>query len=117
MKQAVPVRIIVLQPLSGVTMQVQRAREELLPPSGTTEGSISFDFSVNVDLLTGTPNFLGPYAQGPKDARFVYVNSGTLAGQADSSWTRRAKISLMSITSQQVSEVLSSPGSRLEISF
>ncbi len=117
MKQEVPVRITVIRPLSGVTMQVQRGRDELLPPSEESDGSIAFDFPLDVDLSAGKPNFLGKYAQGPKDGRFVYVNTGTLAGQADSCWTRRAKISLMDITAEQVNEVVSSPGSRLEVSF
>ena len=39
-------------------------------------------------------NFLGPFAQGPVGGRFVYVNSGTLGGQPDSGWTRRAKVPL-----------------------
>lgn len=44
------------------------------------------------------PNFLGPFTQGPRGARFVYVNSGTLAGQANTKWTRRAKVPLSGIT-------------------
>ncbi len=117
MKEELPIRITVVKPPPGVVMKVQRGRDELLPPSGMQDGSILFDFSVNVDLSAGMPNFLGKYAQGPKDARFIYLNSGTMAGQANSCWTRRAKISLMSITPVQVNEVLSSPGSRLENSF
>ncbi len=38
----------------------------------------------------GLPNFLGPFVQGPPVGLFVYVNSGTLAGQSDSCWTRRS---------------------------
>lgn len=37
------------------------------------------------------PNFLGPFVQGPRGARFVYINSGT-------PWTRRAKVHLSGIT-------------------
>lgn len=117
MKQEIPIRITVVRPLSGVAMQVQLGRDDLLAPTERSDESISFDFPIAVDLSVGTPNFLGKYAQGPKDARFVYVNSGTMAGQADSCWTRRAKISLMTITAEQVNEVLSSPSARLEISF
>jgi hypothetical protein len=98
-------------------MQVQRGRDELLPPSEISGDVMNFDFPITVDLSFGSPNFLGKYSQGPKDARFIYVNSGTLAGQADSCWTRRAKISLMSVTTEQVNEVLASPGARLKTSF
>ena len=57
-------------------------------------------------LSTGSPNFLGRFAQGPKDARFVYVNSGSYAGVSHSCWSRRAKVSLMSITREQIQKAL-----------
>ena len=110
-------RINVLNPLAGVTMQVQEGKDRLLAPTETKRGRISFEFPVTVDLSSGKPNFLGKFAQGPKDARFVYVNSGSYAGQAGTQWNRRAKISLMKITAEQVKEVLSTPGSRLEVSI
>ena len=117
MKTEVPIRIRVLKPLTAVTMKVQRGKDELLPPAGVLKDSIVFGFDITVDLSATTPNFLGPYAQGPKDARFIYVNSGTYAGQEDSCWARRAKLSLMSITKEQVEEILARPGARLETSF
>src|SRR5438552_8382006 len=117
MKTEVPIRIRVLKTLTAVTMKVQRGKDELLPPAGVLKDSIVFGFDITVDLSATTPNFLGPYAQGPKDARFIYVNSGTYAGQEDSCWARRAKLSLMSITKEQVEEILARPGARLETSF
>jgi len=57
------------------------------------------------------PNFLGPFVQGPRGGRFVYVNSGTLAGQADSCWTRRAKVGLKEISWDLVVAVLANPSS------
>ena len=117
MKYQIPIRITVLYPVAGVKMRVQRGRDGLLPPSSASDAALTFDLAADVDLSSGEPNFLGKYAQGPKDARFVYLNSGTLAGQPDSCWTRRAKISLMSITAKQIEEVITTPGSRLETSF
>jgi hypothetical protein len=117
MKCEIPLRIIVREPPDGVSMQIQRGRMELLPPSTVSKNSISFDLDVRVDLSSGSPNFLGEFAQGPKAARFIYLNSGTMAGQPDSCWSRRAKISLMSIQSEQVNEVLASPGARLEVTL
>jgi hypothetical protein len=114
-KYELPLRVTVIEPPAGVVMQVQKGRDELLPPSDKKSDAISFDFSVDVDLSSGAPNFLGKFAQGPKDKRFVYVNSGTYAGQTDSCWGRRAKISLMSITANQIREILKSPNSKLEI--
>ena len=94
-------------------MKVQRGKNELLEPTDISDSSIEFDFEVTVDLGGEAPNFLGKYAQGPKDARFVYVNSGTSAGQFNTIWTRRAKLSLMSITRSQIEAVIESRGSRL----
>jgi hypothetical protein len=113
MKHEVPMRITVTRPVPGVTMQVQKGRDELIPPAEASVRAVSFDFEITVDTSGPVPNFLGKFAQGPKDQRFVYVNSGTYAGQQNTCWSRRAKISLMSITKKQVEEALSSPGARL----
>jgi hypothetical protein len=94
-------------------MRVQRGKDELLPPAEMSADAVSFDFEVTVDL-TERPNFLGKYAQGPKDQRFIYVNSGTYAGETHSCWGRRAKISLMTVTREQIEEVINTPGARLE---
>jgi hypothetical protein len=45
----------------------------------------------------GSPRFSGDFVQGPAGGKFVYVNSGTLAGQADFRWMRRAKVGLKSL--------------------
>ena len=115
MKQDVNFRIVVTDPLPGVSMQVQRGKDGLLQPK-KDGSSLVFDFEISVDLSNGAPNFLGKYAQGPKDARFIYVNSGSYAGEAFSCWGRRAKLSLMTVTNDQI-EVLISNGGRLETAF
>lgn len=116
MKHQIPVRIIVLRPLAGVSMLVQRGKEELLPPSSKSAERLVFDFELTADTTETRPNFLGKYAQGPKDARFVYVNSGTYADQ-HSMYGRRAKISLMDITGEQIQQVISKAGTVLETEF
>src|SRR6266700_284498 len=110
MKHEMPIRIRVLHPPKGVTTVIQRGKDELLPPSKDSESALVFDLNVSVDLSGAIPNFLGKYAQGPKDVRFLYVNSGTSAGQMGSCWSRRAKISLMSITREQIDAVLDGKG-------
>lgn len=113
MKHEIPIRIKVVDPVQGVTMKVQRGKDELLPPSEVLAEAVSFDFEVTVDVTIEGLNFLGKYAQGPKSQRFIYVNSGTYAGE-HSIWGRRAKVSLLSITEEQVAEVIACPGARLE---
>lgn len=97
-------------------MLVQRGKDEFLPPSAKSPEKLIFDFELTVDTTEIRPNFLGIYAQGPKDARFVYVNSGTYADQ-HSTWGRRAKISLMGITGEQIQKVVSKAGMILQTEF
>ena len=116
MKHEIGIRVRVLRPLKGVAMQVQRGKNELLPPSKDDDSELVFEFPISVDMSAEQPNFLGVYAHGPKEARFIYVNSGTYAGQHHTCWSRRAKLSLMTVTKEQVEEVLNN-GGRLEASF
>jgi Family of unknown function (DUF5990) len=117
MKYEIPFRITVTKPLAGVAMMVQKGKTELLPPSQKSAEKLVFDFDMTVDLAGDHPNFLGKFAQGPKNERFVYVNSGTYALQQGTLWARRAKLSLMSISKEKVQEVLKSDGSRFEASI
>jgi hypothetical protein len=96
--QNVSVRIIVESP--PVRFAVQRGKDELLEAISTTATQLIFEFDVRArdDGSGSTPNFLGPFAQGPVGGRFVYVNSGTMAGESDAGWTRRAKVPLGGIT-------------------
>lgn len=92
-------RIRVEAPPSSVHFQVQRGRDGLVPSVYRSSSSIEFEFPVRIGTREdGSPNFLGPFAQGPPGARFVYINSGTLAGDAQSCWTRRAKVPLTGIS-------------------
>ncbi|MGH9420510.1 MAG: DUF5990 family protein [Thermoanaerobaculia bacterium] len=97
--QQVSIRIIVENPPPGAHFAVQRGKDGLLNPKTSNPKQLVFEFDIRVrhDQSDG-PNFLGPYAQGPVGARFVYVNSGTMAGVLQSPWTRRAKIQLAGIT-------------------
>jgi hypothetical protein len=94
-----PLRITVVDPPTGVRFRLQRGRADLVAPVTESSAALRFELEVRVGKRpSGAPNFLGPFAQGPADARFVYVNAGTLAGQPDSCWSRRAKIPLAGIT-------------------
>ena len=116
MKNEVKMRIVVSDPPAAVAMMVQDGKDKLLAAAKASATQLVFEFSVNVDLSSGSPNFLGKFAQGPKDARFVYVNSGTYAGEHHSCWGRRAKLSLMSITREQVEQAIKE-NSVIETSF
>lgn len=86
------------RPALGVTFALQQGRGNLVAPVKATATSLVFEFPVSVaDAASQPPRFTGEFAQGPPGGRFVYVNSGTMAGQADSCWTRRAKVPLTGI--------------------
>jgi hypothetical protein len=95
--QNVSLRIIVENP--PVRFAVQRGKDELLEAISATKKQLVFEFSVRArDDRSDGPNFLGPFAQGPVGDRFVYVNSGVMAGEPGSTWQRRAKVPLGGIT-------------------
>lgn len=114
MRYEIPFRVVIREPLADVVMRVQRGKDEFLEPAKVTAGSISFEFEITAEVSGTTPNFLGKYAQGPKGARFVYVNSGGQARQNDALWSRRAKLSLMQITQEQIEAVTAQPGHCIE---
>ncbi|MCA1649767.1 MAG: DUF5990 family protein [Acidobacteria bacterium] len=106
-----PLRIAVVDPPAGVRFRLQRGARELEPAVRTTSTALTFEFVVRVGKRPdGKPNFLGPFAQGPPARRFVYVNSGTHAGQSGSCWTRRAKIPLTDITWALIDEARAKSG-------
>jgi hypothetical protein len=109
-------RVVVEGPPPGVSIQVQRGRSGLLAPTRRDKSSVSFDFSVRLGPSTKTSalRFLGEFAQGPADGRFVYICSGKRAGQLDSCWDRRAKVALGTITPEQARLALKDDGHVLE---
>lgn len=117
-ERELPFRITVLRPLPGVTLRLQRGRAGLVPPTRISGERVSFDFTLRLaGAPPDPPNFRGELAQGPPAERFVYVNVGTLAGQADSCWTRRAKVMLSGISWEQIEEVSKDPEALLEARF
>ncbi len=66
MKHEVAFRVIVDDPLQGVTMQVQRGKDELLAPIEAGSERLVFEFAITIDASGDQPNFLGKYAQGQK---------------------------------------------------
>lgn len=105
-EQQLLLRITVLDPVPGVALALRGAgaRQPVLP--GGSEAQ--FDFVIRVKRIPGEdqPRFLGPFTHGPPAQRFVYIDVGVLAGQADSRWTRAVKVSLSAISWQLVDEAL-----------
>ncbi len=96
---ALRLRIRVANPPAGVLFRLQRGARELDAPIRESPRELMFEFDVRVgQRADALPNFLGPFTQGPPAARFVYINSGTYAGQTGSPWSRRAKVALTNIS-------------------
>lgn len=81
-------------PHSAVRVGMQRGKEVVEDVPGDTEGVVfSFPLRVERHAVSGEPNFLGPYAHGTVQERFLYLCWGERLGP---NWNgfRRAKIQL-----------------------
>jgi len=116
MNRSLPLCITLIKPPPDVPFCLQQGKADLVPPSSDSGENVSFDFTVDIanDRTDGPPKFRGPFVQGPPAGRFIYINSGTYAGQADSCWSRRAKIPLSGITWDLIEEALSKSSVVLE---
>jgi hypothetical protein len=114
-----PLRVTVVRPPPGVRLCLQRDGTDRIASTVSTGADITFDFTVRAKdaVAGGPPRLLGPVTHGPPDARFVYVCSGTLAGQPDSCWSRRAKVPLAGITRAMIRQVIGGHAARLEARF
>jgi hypothetical protein len=110
--EEVPIRITLVRPPTGVDFCMQTRGKELVGRTRSTGKDLAFEVIVGVD---DGPRFSGPCTHGPAAARFLYVCSGTRAGQADSCWSRRAKIPLTGIPSALVERARKRPSARLEV--
>jgi hypothetical protein len=105
MDRELKLRIVLEGPPEGVDFGLQKGRGsvyETVQKQRSGGGSLEFEFSVQVNTARTTPNFTGPFVQGPPAARFVYIDIGTCAGQAGSQWSRRLKIPLTGITAKMI---------------
>ncbi len=116
MEREIRLRITLVQPPPGVRFALQKGKTEIVSAAQSTGEDLAFDFTVRVQQRPdGRPNFLGPFAHGTPDVRFVYVNVGTCAGEAGSPWTRRIKVQLGGIGWPLVEAALADPEAVLAV--
>jgi Family of unknown function (DUF5990) len=112
MERELTLRIVLESPPAGVDFGVQKGQGndyETVQTQRSKDQNLQFEFVVRVkEGKDGQPNFLGPFAQGPANARFVYLDIGTYAGQKNTPWSRRLKIPLTGITWQLIKKVAAS---------
>jgi hypothetical protein len=116
--EALALRITVVNPPPNISWALQLGRDELVKPTASTKGRISFDFSVEV-VSDGSPTFRlrGPAVQGRPGERFVYLCVGAYAGQVGAPASGRAKISLEGITPKLVDAAKRNRSGVLEAQF
>jgi hypothetical protein len=111
MSPPVTLRIVVRHPLPGVELRLQRGRDQLVPPVAQTPEAATFELVLEALERSGGGMVLrGAEAQGTPAKRFVYINAGTYAGQADSPWGRRAKVPLTGLDGTVVAAARALPG-------
>lgn len=118
-KHQLSLRIILEQPPAGVDFGLQKGRGSLYDTVQTQRSAssdLSFEFTVEVEFAGKDlePSFRGPFVQGPREERFVYIDIGTMAGQAHTPWSRRLKVPLRGITLAMIKQSMAKPGTVLE---
>src|SRR4051794_8014359 len=107
MNVEVRLRIVLESPPVGVDFGLQLGGGSAYKTVQTQRSQgddLRFDGTVTAKDNGGDepPNFLGPLTQGPPGGRFLYIDIGKLAGQADSGWERRLKVPLGGITWEMI---------------
>ena len=83
---------------------------ETVQKQRSAAGDLYFEFTVKLKATGNAgPDFLGPFIQGPKGSRFIYIDIGTYAGQTDTPWSRRLKIPLTGITAAMTGKLVNDP--------
>lgn len=101
MELEVKFRIILETPPAGVDFGLQKGAGsdyETIQTQRSKGKDLRFGFTARVkEARDGSPNFLGPFIQGPHNQRFAYIDIGTYAGQKDTPWSRRLKVPIREI--------------------
>jgi len=97
-------RITLEMPPAGVDFALQKgkgSKYETIQKQRSDVGDLKFEFTARVK---GDNNSMidlhGPFVQGPRGERFVYIGIGKYVGQANTPWSRRLKIPLSGITTE-----------------
>ena len=117
--EALALRITVVDPPPNISWALQLGRDELVKPTASTRGRVSFDFLVEVVAgdSAGAFRLRGPAVQGRSGERFVYLCVGSYAGQVGAPASGRAKISLEGITRKLLDTVRAKRSGVLEAEF
>lgn len=112
-------RIVLEKPPEGADFGLQKGRGndyETIQKQRSKGRDLFFECELRLKPAREevVPTFLGPTVHGPAAQRFIYIDIGTYAGQADSEWSRRLKIPLAGITWEMIDRVVVGPGWTIE---
>src|SRR6516225_11490069 len=96
-------RIVLNAPPAGMDFGLQQGKgshNQTIQTQRSKGNDLRIDCTVTVkdNRDDGLPSFLGPLTQGPATGRFIYIDIGRLAGQANCEWERKIKVPLSGIT-------------------
>lgn len=103
----VTLSIALLSPPVGVPFSLQLGKASLVDATVSSNADLAFTFSVGYLLTDESLDFRGPFVQGPRGGRFVYICCGELVDPAYSAWRRRVKIPLGGISAPLLSDCVS----------
>jgi hypothetical protein len=95
-------RVVLERPTPGADFGLQRGRGgdyQTVQTQRSLGGDLHFEFT---PVVKPGPDFSGPFVQGARGGRFVYIDIGTYAGQKETPWSRRLKIPLSGITAGMI---------------
>jgi hypothetical protein len=111
-------RIVLTDPPAGIDYALQSGsgnKYESIGKQVSGVGNLAFDLSVKLKTdKDGLPDFAGPFVQGSKGERFIYIGIGTYAGNIDSPWGRRLKVPLKDISPAVIANVMAGKALVLE---
>ena len=108
MESEITLQIILIKPTPNVVFGLQKgsgSNYETVQKQVPITNDLTFTFTVKVKGERSKdkfPKLSGSFVQGSADNKFVYIDIGTYAGQADTIWSRRLKIPLTGITWEDI---------------
>ena len=108
MESEITLQIILIKPTPNVVYGLQKgsgSNYETVQKQVPIANDLTFTFTVKVKGERSKdkfPKLSGSFVQGSADNKFVYIDIGTYAGQADTIWSRRLKIPLTGITWEDI---------------
>lgn len=109
-------RIRLVEPPTGVAFSLQDAKNQPVGPVISDGREVVLEPQVSVSGEGAGLNFIGPFVRRSGAEKHVYFCAGTLAGQAESCWTRRGKVMLADLPPDLVARALAEDRG-LEASF